>query len=255
LILVVEDNPTYREVMARQLSRMGYAVELFADGHQAFAAYGRRRYDLLLTDCEMPKMDGYQLTAAIRAAEQASGDGRHLPIVAITGNSVPGEIERCRAAGMDDCLPKPVLMPALRAQIQKWLPRASAALPPASLGQAADEGGNTILDLAVLKAILGDNEAAARDMLQGFPAPSAAIVGEIEQAIAAGSSAAVAAAAHKLKSSARAIGANRLAAICEKLEQAGKSNDREALGQAALLLTPSFEEVLARIRLPAGVSS
>ncbi|MGB7720140.1 MAG: response regulator [Bryobacteraceae bacterium] len=105
-ILVAEDNPVNQMVAARLLERRGHRVTLAANGREAVAAVGRESFDLVLMDVQMPEMDGFEATAAIRHAE--TGTGRHLPIVALTARAMKGDAEHCRLAGMDGYLPKPV---------------------------------------------------------------------------------------------------------------------------------------------------
>jgi two-component system sensor histidine kinase/response regulator len=119
LILLAEDNEINRDVIAEQLRLLGYAAELANDGVVALHMWRSGDYALLLTDCHMPNMDGYELTEAIRKAEPA---GTHLPIIAITANAMQGEAERCRERGMDDYLSKPLRMQELNDKLQRWLP-------------------------------------------------------------------------------------------------------------------------------------
>jgi CheY-like chemotaxis protein len=119
LILLAEDNEINRDILNAQLSILGYATEVAEDGAQALEKWRTGRYALLLTDCHMPQMDGFELTQAIRAQEPA---GTHLPIIAVTGNAMKGEAQRCLAVGMDDYLSKPLTMQVLGAMLAKWLP-------------------------------------------------------------------------------------------------------------------------------------
>ena len=105
-ILVAEDNPVNQVVAARLLERRGHEVTVVANGREAVAAVERENYDLVLMDVQMPEMDGFEATAAIRDAE--AGTGRHLPIFAMTARAMKGDAERCRLAGMDGYLPKPI---------------------------------------------------------------------------------------------------------------------------------------------------
>src|SRR5690606_27117735 len=99
LILLAEDNPTNQDVTRRQLASLGYACEIAEDGAEALEAYKRRNYALLLTDCHMPVMDGYELARQIRVLEQ--GQSRRLPIIAVTASALQREAHNCFAAGMD----------------------------------------------------------------------------------------------------------------------------------------------------------
>ncbi|WP_394541288.1 ATP-binding protein [Lysobacter enzymogenes] len=129
-ILVAEDSPINRELIRRQLLELGHASRVCASGREALAALREGRFDLLLSDCQMPEPDGYQLARAIRAEEARSG-GARLAIVAVTASALPEQLERCRAAGMDDCLVKPVRLGELERALRRWLPAAEPAPVPA----------------------------------------------------------------------------------------------------------------------------
>jgi PAS domain S-box-containing protein len=118
-ILVVEDNAVNRKVALRMLERLGVRADAAADGRQALAAIEERAYDLVLMDCLMPEMDGYEATEVLRLHEK--GTGRRLPIVAMTASAMEGDRERCLAAGMDDYIAKPVRPETLRAVLRHWL--------------------------------------------------------------------------------------------------------------------------------------
>ena len=110
-----------QQVILRQLRILGYEAELYGDGAAALAAWRERRFSAVITDCHMPRMDGFQLTAAIRAAE--AEDGHHTPIIALTANALSGEAERCVAAGMDHYLAKPVDLARLKGALDRLLDR------------------------------------------------------------------------------------------------------------------------------------
>jgi CheY-like chemotaxis protein len=105
-ILLAEDNPVNQVVAVRLLEKRGHRVTVAANGREAVAAVQREPFDLVLMDVQMPEMDGFEATAAIRLAE--TGTGRHLPIFAMTAHAMKGDAERCVLAGMDGHLPKPV---------------------------------------------------------------------------------------------------------------------------------------------------
>ena len=104
-VLVAEDNPTNQRVATYMLKHFGCEVEIAGDGAKAVAAWHERRFDLIVMDCQMPAMDGFEATRAIRDAE---GGDAHIPIVAATANALDGDRERCLAAGMDDYVSKPI---------------------------------------------------------------------------------------------------------------------------------------------------
>ncbi len=123
LILVAEDNPVNQKVIEKQLAHLGYTCLLADNGKIAFELWQQHRFAILISDCHMPEMDGFELTHAIRSAEKDLN--QHLPIIAFTANALRGETERCLIAGMDDYLSKPVEMQSLRRVLAKWMPSKS----------------------------------------------------------------------------------------------------------------------------------
>ena len=141
-ILLAEDNAVNQKVAARLLEKQGHSVEVASDGMEALAAFTRDAFDLILMDVQMPVMDGYDATLAIRAAEQ--GTGRHVPIVALTAHAMKGDREICLNAGMDDYLGKPIRPRELASVLERWgkpWPQATASLVALAEGSAAESGG------------------------------------------------------------------------------------------------------------------
>jgi PAS domain S-box-containing protein len=240
LILVAEDNPTNRDVIGRQLKLLGYACEMAEDGELALAAWRDKHYGVLLTDCHMPNMDGFELTDAIRNDEKDS-DTR-APIIAITANALQGEAERCLAAGMDDYLSKPIDMKDLRQALRKWMPQAKTEMsrsedPEDDIATTAktiavkEETGDGPINEQTLKDMFGDDPEMFKEILNDFVPPSQQIIKEIQNGWKEHSAEAVKQAAHKLKSSAGSIGATELADVCRSLETAGKEEDWELIDE------------------------
>jgi signal transduction histidine kinase/CheY-like chemotaxis protein len=125
-VLVAEDNPVNQRVAVRMLERLGLGADVASDGYEAVESLGRQRYAVVLMDCQMPELDGFQATARIRARE---GANRRTPIIAMTASAMRGDRENCLAAGMDDYLAKPVTIDNLRAVLRRWLPMAGEPLP------------------------------------------------------------------------------------------------------------------------------
>jgi CheY-like chemotaxis protein len=119
-LLLVEDNPVNQRVALAVLGKLGYQADLAGNGAEAVTATAARPYDLVLMDCQMPVMDGFEATRRIREAQAGA---RRVPILAMTANAMQGDRERCLQAGMDDYLPKPVTLDALRTALQRWLPQ------------------------------------------------------------------------------------------------------------------------------------
>lgn len=118
-VLVVEDNEVNRRVTTSMLSKLGYSCDVVFDGHEAVAAVAAGDYDLVLMDCQMPVLSGFEATERIRAAEI---DGRHVTIIAMTANAMGGDRKRCLEVGMDDYMSKPIQVGLLRDVLEKWLP-------------------------------------------------------------------------------------------------------------------------------------
>jgi CheY-like chemotaxis protein len=122
-VLLVEDNLINQRVALSMLRKLGYRVDVAADGKQALDALERRSYPVVLMDCMMPVMDGFEATAAIRRTER----GRHTTIIAMTAYAMPGDRDRCLAAGMDDYVSKPVDWEQLRNVMERWMRVRTAA--------------------------------------------------------------------------------------------------------------------------------
>ena len=137
LILVAEDNATNRDVIGRQLILLGYTCEMAEDGKIALDAWRNNSYALLLTDCNMPNMDGFELTKAIRQDEEKTGS--HAGIIAITANAMEAEMDRCLKSGMDDFISKPIDMKDLRQSLRKWMPKFKLKTEPVNKHNAMME--------------------------------------------------------------------------------------------------------------------
>jgi signal transduction histidine kinase/DNA-binding response OmpR family regulator len=219
-VLVVEDNPVNQAVAEGMLTRRGYSVDIAGNGREALEAVASQPYALVLMDCQMPEMDGYEATAEIRRREQ---DGDRIPIVAMTAHSMKGDRERCLAAGMDDYVPKPLQAEALDDALARW------AAPVETNG--APEPAVDANALERLRAELPGGDNALRAVLGDFLETLGARADEIAAAAGNGSPEALAAAAHSLKGAAATLGATRLAAVCAELEAAGRAGDPASAGQ------------------------
>ncbi|PWC34467.1 histidine kinase [Azospirillum sp. TSO35-2] len=246
LILVAEDNPVNRKVLLMQLQALGYAARMMPGGAEALAAYdamrtGRRRYALLLTDVQMPEVDGFELTRHIRSAErEGAGAAAPLPIIAITANAAPADIESYRAAGMDDVLSKPLELSQLAVALARWMPPAAdaAAAPPPSPPvppAPPDPPDAATVDLGGLRALCGGDTAMLAELLDDFVTIGRGVLADLDAALAAGDHGWVRACAHNLKGSSRNAGAKPLAEAARVLEQAA------ADGAPPAILEPAAE--------------
>ena len=254
LILMAEDNETNREVMQEQLRLLGYACEVAIDGEQALAMWREGlskphpRYALLLTDCHMPNLDGFELTAAIR---QSESNGTHLPIIAITANAMQGESERCYDRGMDDYLCKPLRMRELGAMLNKWLPLVVRMDPIVETEHPADESNESLptWNPDTLTRLVGNNPALHQRLLQKFMVSADKQCSQIETAMTADDIETIKQIAHTLKSAARSVGALALGELCQSLEVTGGSQDHAACRAQVQDLSTALAAVVQKINV------
>jgi len=248
LVLLVEDNLTNQDVILRQLDILGFAAEAAENGHHGLEMWQSGRFALVLTDCHMPEMDGFEMTEVIRRNEKENQVCR-TPIIAITANALKGEADRCLASGMDDYLSKPVELKKLGHTLNRWLPSEtgnSRDLPDRATKDNTDNTTNEAsdaVDPSILNGIVGDDPDLHRTFLENFLDPASQTVAEIHTAFEAGSAGQVADLAHKLKSSARTIGANALADLCGELENTGRADDWNKIMPLHAVLDEHFEAV------------
>jgi CheY-like chemotaxis protein/HPt (histidine-containing phosphotransfer) domain-containing protein len=251
LILVAEDNETSREVIQEQLRILGYASEAAEDGSVALEKWRSGRYSMLLTDCHMPILDGFGLTAAIRKEEIVA---KRIPIIAVTGNAMMGEAQRCLAKGMDDYLAKPLRLSDLGAKLARWLPQ-QCDMPPdtapeARLSDISTEvpAAEVVWDAGTLTRMVGDQPEMHRRLLDKFLLNSEEHVAAIVSAVAAGDLDTVAGVAHKMKSAARTVGALQLGALCQVLETSGRAGDIDAVNPRSAELEVALQDVRGQMR-------
>jgi len=233
LILLVDDHPTNRLVVSRQLALAGYLCETAEDGVQGIDRWNSGRYSLILSDIHMPVMDGYEMAREIRKFEQ-QGNKPRVPIVALTAAALKGESERCIAAGMDDYLMKPVSISQLVACLQKWLPHTK----PADQAVAASLSSKPVpvilpqtnlppapLDKSVLDELTGGDADENRALLDDFLKATDQDTAAMQRARELGDLIQLGREAHKIKGAAKLVGASELAHAAMELELATKSAD------------------------------
>ncbi len=237
-ILLAEDNPVNQEVAASMLRKRGHNVDIVGDGQAAVAAVTRNDYDLILMDVQMPVLDGFAATAAIRALAK----GRGLPIFALTAHALAGERDKCLAAGMTGYLAKPFKAHELFALVESGGEPRPGAGPeePAAAGP---------VDLAGFRRELRDAgaEDAVRVVLETFVTAAPGQLEALALAVAAGDAPAAARAAHTFKAGAGAIRARPLADLLRQAEEAGRLGDGDALRGRMPVIREALREVLEAI--------
>ncbi|MBN8515810.1 response regulator [Accumulibacter sp.] len=238
-VLLVEDNEVNREIAGAILANLGCQVDRSHDGAQAVLAAHAGNYDLILMDCQMPVMDGFQATRQIRADERQAGRAP-CPIVALTANALAGDREQCLAAGMNDYLAKPINRAQLAAALERNLPAlpatAEVAAAPGASGQAAASATVTVSDAseearpptppafdpAIVQALPmvadGSNPAFAERVLDLFTSNASELLAAIERASERGDITTLQRCAHTLKSSSATVGALALSEQARQLE-------------------------------------
>jgi len=207
-ILLAEDNIVNQKVAVRMLEKLNYRVTVVEDGRAAVAHWRSGAFDLILMDCQMPQMDGYEASREIRRLEAGT---RHIPIVALTAHAIKGSDAKCLAAGMDDHLTKPIDSEKLDACLEKYL--------PGTFPGAGDTGQEPPpVDWDSLLDSFGGDTAFARKLVELFVSTGNELLASIPEALRRGDYEAVRAAAQELKGATanmRALAANSVAAMCE----------------------------------------
>jgi signal transduction histidine kinase/DNA-binding response OmpR family regulator len=202
-LLVAEDNEINRQVIVEMLAELGYAADLAANGQEAVDRLAAGEYPLVLMDCQMPVLDGYAATRAIRARE---GEHKHTPIIAVTAHAMAGERQRALDAGMDDYVTKPIGTAALERVLARWL---GTPIPT--------DHPSIVVDDDTLSSDVAISPTVARLFLQHVPQQ----LEDLQAAVNTRDDAALRTHAHKLKGSATVIGAARMASLCRELESSG----------------------------------
>jgi signal transduction histidine kinase/DNA-binding response OmpR family regulator len=262
-VLLVEDNPVNQTVAQHVLERTGLHVYLAANGREAVEAARDHAFDLVLMDVQMPVMDGYEATQAIRA------NGGRLPIIALTANAMQQDREKCLAAGMDDFLAKPFSAEQLRTVVERWLgsqtPKTDpvGAVAPAPLARdrspapAGLLANDAVLDHAALDQLreLGSNrspELLVR-IVNLYLADAPRHIGAIEQAWTKRDAQALCMSAHTLKSASANVGAMRLSDLCKSLEFDAREDSLSRSGELVAALGAEWDA--ARCALAAAAAT
>lgn len=230
-VLLVEDNPTNQIVAMAMLNKLGLQCELADHGAQALKRIAGRHFDLILMDCHMPVMDGFEATLLIRQLP----DERlaHLPIIALTANTLQGDAQACLTVGMNGFLTKPYLLATLRAELARWLPQGPITTPDA-------------LDMTVIESLRDLDEFAsmglAQEVFGAFMTSSVRRLAELKVALEQADTHTVGKLAHALKSSAANVGALELSTQCQDLEKLA----RDGCMDGALALWVPLQQAHAR---------
>jgi PAS domain S-box-containing protein len=239
-LLLAEDNEINQVVAVATLRDEGHTVEVVRNGKEALAALARQTFDLVLMDVQMPEMDGFEATAALRAREAMTG--RHTPVIALTAHAMKGDRERCLAAGMDAYVSKPIRFQELRQRIAELLAGADRVeAKPSGNGSAeaseiADAPTKAPFDRADLLARLRGNMQAFKKVLGLFLSEGPRLAGVVEEALICKDSREVSRVAHALKGALSNLGARNASAGAFRLETLARDGDLSGAAQAFVAL-------------------
>ncbi len=235
LVLAVDDHPINRDLLARQVRLLGLRAQTAENGVAALSLWREGECDLVITDCHMPEMDGYELAAEIRKIE-ASSQRPRTPIIAWTANALAEEAGRCQAAGMDELLVKPANLLELKKTLAKWLFLDQAAASPSHAADAEP------IDFAVLDMVVADR-ASQQKILQDFLAHLSSDYTNLETSLQKNDFAHARDTAHRMSGSSKMVGATQIAQACAAAEQAAQNKDTAAL-HAAFASIPAAQRKL-----------
>jgi signal transduction histidine kinase/CheY-like chemotaxis protein len=233
LLLLAEDHPTNRTVLSLQLALIGFHLDLAEDGQEAYEQWLTGRYGLLLTDLNMPRLDGYELARRIRAREHETGAVR-TPIIALSANVMQGEPNKCLDAGMDDFAAKPTTIPTLAGRLARWLPHLTWAseepergelLAPATASRSGWNDG--LVDAAALDALTGGDAELAASLVQDYLEVTRADLQALCAALDARDMDDARRQAHRIKGAARTVGAHEIARLADQIEAATATRGAE----------------------------
>ncbi|MBP5075162.1 MULTISPECIES: ATP-binding protein [Pseudomonas] len=242
-VLVVDDYPANRLLLCQQLSYLGHQVEDAVDGAHGLRAWRNRHFDVVITDCHMPIMNGYNLAQAIREEEYARGLEPCL-ILGLTANAQPEEKLHCLAAGMDECLFKPIGLKALEA----WLSAAPEVMTPARVELEARHDGIEEIDLTNLEQLTRGDKEAMRKLLQELDNNNEEDMTRLQKLFAQHDVQGLSNLAHRIKGGARIIGYSALIQSCEEVETACGEQEHSALTEAINSLYQCMERLSFYLR-------
>ncbi|HYA59265.1 MAG TPA: PAS domain S-box protein, partial [Burkholderiaceae bacterium] len=229
-ILLAEDNPVNQRVAVLMLKRLGYEVDIAENGAAAVRMAAAGDYALVLMDCQMPEMDGFEATVAIRVQEIETG--RHIPIIAMTANALQGDREQCVASGMDDYISKPIDIERLREALTIWTRSPEADIAPSTPSTTAAQRPPSDMDMTRLTEMFGDDRPAIVDLLGTFRESLQRLRERMQHEVSSRGTN-VKALAHEMKGMASNMGATRLATLAAQVEGAALRDDWSSIENGA----------------------
>ncbi|MBC9783784.1 PAS domain S-box protein [Heliobacterium chlorum] len=257
-LLLVEDHETNQKLAVALLNKLGLQVDVAKNGMEAIHAVTEKSYALILMDCQMPELDGFETTQIIRDWEFAQH--QHIPIIAMTAMAMQGDREKCIRAGMDDYISKPIMIEQLVSVLDRWLPKqkkkekqAFAEKPSSSsLDVAFFDQDSSIIDMSVLREIadLTDDQSHTLlpSLVETYEVESKKLMKSLSDAVRRSDPEAIEKAAHALKSGSASLGALHFAKLCGQLESYGRNKRVDNLEPLFLHMEKMYREVITILR-------
>jgi signal transduction histidine kinase/CheY-like chemotaxis protein/HPt (histidine-containing phosphotransfer) domain-containing protein len=274
-VLVVEDNPVNQAVVKKMLEKAGLSPITASDGMEAMEAMQQEQFDVVLMDCQMPRMDGYEATEAIRSREATHGLMR-TPVIAMTANAMAGDREKCLAVGMDDYLSKPVKPAQLENMLRQWLPMEEMIMEEGESGIVVEEikgddvsvlsldvasenlqkiAGDSIMpvsgmiDRTVLEELYEIMEDEFVSVLESYLNSAPGLMYGIRDAVKDLDMDALVKSAHPLKSSSANVGAMELSTLARELEFKGRENDTAGLVDSYNQTAEVYRKTISELKM------
>lgn len=238
-ILLAEDNIINQKVAISILGKLGYSADTVANGQEAVEALEMISYDVVLMDCQMPEMDGYEATGEIRNPNSKVTDHK-VPVIAMTANAMQGDREKCLEAGMDDYLTKPVKPQELSDMLEKWIAKQDSSRPKQATVQDVEPMEDVFDRAGLLDRLMGD-EDLAKEILGGFLEDVPRKVTALKEALDKSDAPSVQLQAHTLKGTSANIGAVALQEVANQIEIAGETGDLVKAGSLVSKLDEQLE--------------
>ena len=246
-ILVVEDTPINLKLVQHQLQLLGHQSEFAQNGQEALDKLAENEYDVVLMDCQMPIMDGYQATRALRERE---GSDRHTVIVGMTAYAMTGDREKCLAAGMDDYLSKPVMVKNLAPVLERWgaIVKGSSyterSKPEPKISQISIDSSQNLVDWVRLKEISEGDPAFQLELVQGFIKEGATFITQAKQALVDRDWTTLANKAHQIKGASSSVAVQVMPEVSDQLRHQALLKSPEGAGK----LVTRLEQIIAQLK-------
>jgi PAS domain S-box-containing protein len=251
-ILLVEDTPINQKVCLNQLKVLGGAADVANNGEEALSMVAIQKYDIVLMDCQMPVLDGYEATARLRRLEaEAIASGKinlhqRTVVIAMTANALKGDREKCLAAGMDDYISKPISMEKLKSVLENWSAQLRITNQISNSEESPSSAANleSLVDIEHLHEITGTDLEFEREILQAFVVDTGNYLASAKSAIASGDTEAVARYAHQIKGVSATAAVRLMPEIADRLQICAESEDLAGADQ----ILAELEVILGRVQ-------